>query len=206
MTACLECLIESHELCECPLPVDGALICCCPPESLQEVAEPNKRGGPIKDPDEITDPKSTGRKRAAQLYPIEEGMICEWARLKQAGGGVFPIIGCLGNKASDRHHGPDKNTLNNSSGNVHRICDHCHNRWHALNDPVYPGERPAGDTPFVPEDKEWFPHDAETEATEKEIVANEIEWYTKKKEKKNGREVAKVSARNEGDSESDNSD
>lgn len=124
MIACLECLIENHQFCECPLPVDGALICCCPPETLHEV-EHNKRGGPVKDPDEITDPKSTGRKRAAQLYPIEEGMICEWSRLKRAGGGVFPVIGCLGNKASDRHHGPDKNTLNNSSGNVHRICDHC---------------------------------------------------------------------------------
>jgi hypothetical protein len=49
-----------------------------------------------------------------------------------------PIIGCPGRPASDRHHGPDKNTMRNEVGtNLHRICDWCHNQWHAKNDPFY---------------------------------------------------------------------
>ena len=95
---------------------------------------------------ELTDPKSTGRKRVARMYPIEPGMACEWARMKDNGGGPYPVIGCMGSPASDLHHGPDKNTLNNSKmsvgigfgENVHRICSDCHNSWHAANDPHYP--------------------------------------------------------------------
>jgi len=56
---------------------------------------------------------------AAKAAPIKPGSVCEWAWLLQAGGGVVPIMGCPGRPASDRHHGPDKNTLNN---NVGRTC------------------------------------------------------------------------------------
>jgi hypothetical protein len=27
--------------------------------------------------------------------------------------------------------------MNNDEGNVHRICSHCHNKWHAANDDDY---------------------------------------------------------------------
>lgn len=128
-----------------------------------------------KDISEYKDPVSTGRKRAAEMYPIATGMVCEWAGLRNAGGGVVPIIGCLGRPASDRHHGPDKNTMNNAPGNMHRICDYCHNTWHALNDPHY-GERPEHTKPFIPKGElgvDWFEHDAVTQATQDEILAAE---------------------------------
>lgn len=96
-----------------------------------------------KDPSEYEDPLSTGRKMAEKAAPIKVGMVCEWAWLAAAGGGIEPIIGCPGRPASDRHHGPDKNTLNNVVGvNLWRICDWCHNTWHARNDPYY-GSRPT---------------------------------------------------------------
>lgn len=92
----------------------------------------------------LKDQQSTGRKRAAKLYPLDRSAECEWANKKQAGGGVT-IIGCgirlRDNKTvpvglqQSRHHGPDYNTLNNDPGNVHRICHSCHNAWHAVNDP-----------------------------------------------------------------------
>ena len=125
-----------------------------------------------KDLADYKDPVSTGRKRAAEMYPISPGMVCEWAGLKKAGGGVVPIIGCLGRPASDRHHGPDKNTMNNAPGNLHRICDYCHNTWHAYNDPHY-GERPPHTQPFVPVDVEWFDHDPDTKASKEEIMEAE---------------------------------
>lgn len=128
-----------------------------------------------KDISEYKDPISTGRKRAAQMYPIEVGMVCEWAGLKHAGGGIVPIVGCIGRAASDRHHGPDKNTMNNAPDNMHRICDFCHNTWHALNDPGY-GSRPAHTEPFIPKGErgtDWFLHDGETKATTEEVLAAE---------------------------------
>jgi len=121
---------------------------------------------------EYSDPVSTGRKRAKEMYPIHAGMVCEWAGLKFAGGGVIPIVGCVGRPASDRHHGPDKNTMNNAPGNLHRICDHCHNTWHALNDPHY-GERPEHTKPFLPLNGECCAHDAKTRATTAEVIEAE---------------------------------
>jgi hypothetical protein len=119
------------------------------------------------------DPISTGRKMAAQAAPISAGLVCEWAGLANAGGGVVPIVGCIGRPASDRHHGPDKNTMNNAVGtNLHRICDHCHNTWHALNDPHY-GERPDHTKPFLPLSGDYLPHDPKTRATTEQIVAAE---------------------------------
>lgn len=144
-----------------------------------ETAKSDKDSGYINDGYEATkdladykDPVSTGRKRAAEMYPISPGMVCEWAGLKRAGGGVVPIIGCLGRPASDRHHGPDKNTMNNSPTNLHRICDYCHNTWHAYNDPHY-GERPPHTQPFIPQGElgvDWFEHDTETKASQDEIL------------------------------------
>jgi hypothetical protein len=131
--------------------------------------------GGTKSLSDYKDPISTGRKRAAEMYPIEVGATCEWAGLKRAGGGNFPIVGCVGRPASDRHHGPDKNTMNNAPGNVHRICDFCHNTWHALNDPSY-GERPEHTKPFIPQGElnvDWFLHDASTKATMEEIIEAE---------------------------------
>lgn len=90
-----------------------------------------------KSDDEVRDPKSTGRKRAAVLFPLKPESACEWEGLTNCGGGQFPIIGCYEGKQEHRHHGPDKDTLNNSAGNVHRICDDCHNLWHSQNDPSY---------------------------------------------------------------------
>jgi hypothetical protein len=123
-----------------------------------------------------SDPVSTGRKYAAQVAPIEVGALCEWAGLAKAGGGVVSIVGCVGRPASDRHHGPDKNTMNNQLGvNLHRICDHCHNTWHALNDPFY-GERPDQTKPFIPQGEfgvDWFAHDSVSKATTEQIIEAE---------------------------------
>lgn len=129
----------------------------------------------VKSPDEYADPLSSGRKMAAKVAPIKPGMVCEWAWLAQAGGGVVPILGCPGRPASDRHHGPDKNTLNNNLGtNLHRICDWCHNQWHAKNDPGY-GPRPTKDdgsvdasVPFAP-DGDYVEHDPVTRAKDEDV-------------------------------------
>lgn len=90
-----------------------------------------------KDDSALRDQQSTGRKRAARLYPLEADAPCEWQMKKNCGGGNKPIVGCMNGVQQARHHGPDKNTLNNESGNVHRICHTCHNRWHTLNDDGY---------------------------------------------------------------------
>ena len=85
----------------------------------------------------LKDQQSTGRKRAAKMYPLDKDADCEWNKQKNCGGGKNPIVGCLEGKQQARHHGPDKNTLNNDFGNVHRICHSCHNNWHAANDEGY---------------------------------------------------------------------
>lgn len=185
--SCPACYVGVHS--DCYNPPESEVRCCCS-ELLSSVGADGQSQGDvdkresvisrIKAPSEITDVQSTGRKRAALAYPITEGMVCEWARLKKAGGGVTPVIGCNGNIATDRHHGPDKNTLNNTEGNVHRICATCHNRWHAANDEFY-GERPGGTEPFIPlGGHSWSPHDGTTKATDEEVVQNELYWSAKK--------------------------
>lgn len=111
---------------------------------------------------------TTGRKRAAQMYPISGGQVCEWAMQKNCGGGVVPVLGCMGNPASEIHHGPDKNTLNNEkvsraigdSENVHVICSECHNAWHGVNDPMYPpyDRQEQQAEPWLPEEA-WGLHE-----------------------------------------------
>jgi len=173
---CPACNAHEHIMCMDPDMFD--MSCCCfhLKHKFEDVesTEKKERGGQIKGAEDITDVQSTGRKRAALLFPITEGMICEWASLKNAGGGVTPIIGCLGNKATDRHHGPDKNTLNNTDKNVHRICSFCHNYWHARNDEYY-GIRPAGTEPFIPLDgHSWCDHDPVTKATTEEVIKAQL--------------------------------
>lgn len=128
------------------------------------------RGAPAKDPDNIKDRHSTGRKRAALIYPLFKNKPCEWRGKKNCGGGR-PIVGCISGVQEARHHGPVKDTLRNEPGNVHRICTSCHNRWHAQNDPHYNEE-----------EYEKLPHKPEEElATELELQANEMYWRMNKK-------------------------
>lgn len=183
--ACPACYAGIHG--DCYHLSNGA--CCCPAkrvegregDDIDNAESPIDVVAAIKAASEVTDVQSTGRKRAAKAYPITEGMKCEWAELKLAGGGVQPIIGCPGNVATDRHHGPDKNTLNNTEGNVHRICAICHNRWHTANDPFY-GERPSGSEPFIPLDgNDWTAHNPTDKATTEEIMQNELTWRKRKK-------------------------
>jgi hypothetical protein len=201
---CWSCICGLHEECFDLQPIEEteSYQCCCFDGSHGKDSEDWVRevGRPVAQPDEITDVLSTGRKRAAMLYPIFEGMVCEWAGLRSAGGGVAPIIGCNFNKITpekggkgaykqgDVHHGPDKNTLANEPGNAHRICAFCHHRWHAANDKFY-GKRPMredgkvdGTKPFLPlSEHEWSAHDSETLATEEELEENEKYWSTKNK-------------------------
>lgn len=175
MSIC-SCVAGFHYECNQPEELDGNLICCCVEASVLVTAA--QRGGPTKAPEDMADPTSTGRKRAALLKPIEPGMICEWKNLGRAGGGIVPIVGCAGNPAKNIHHGPDKDTTNNADENLHRICAECHNRWHALNDPFYGSRVPAG-TPFIPLTGVNNPHDPETEVDMLTLFNHEQWWSTK---------------------------
>jgi hypothetical protein len=170
--ACVNCRDELHW--ECLNILDGA-CCCTRPNTDLPVAEIEededehtyhnrtyKREGTLKDQ------QSTGRKRAARLYPLNPEASCEWRGLKNSGGGPIPIVGCNSGTQQARHHGPDKNTLNNDEGNVHRICHRCHNRWHTKNDPVYV----AGES--------YPAHDSVTQATIQEIMESEVYWASHK--------------------------
>lgn len=117
-----------------------------------ERTRPKGPGGRVYKIEDIQDPHSTGRKRAAVLYPLlrkdsGEPEDCDWRNKTNCGGGKHPIVGCIAGTQQSRHHGPDKNTLNNSKGNVHRICHKCHNTWHAQNDPTYDPENPGKHEP-----------------------------------------------------------
>lgn len=195
--ACNYCVAELHNLCDeiIALGEDSEYVsCCC---YLSEKMGQEQGGEGLlaraktalagKDPSALKDVISTGRHRAAVAKPITDGVVCEWAGLKYAGGGVEPIIGCKGTLLYKkrgqyaRHHGPDKSVLNNSPENLHLICPVCHNRWHTLNDKYYgdgtgSSRPPAGET-WLP-NIEWKMHDAETKASAAEIVQNEIWWAT----------------------------
>lgn len=129
-----------------------------------------KRGRPKKDDSEIT--VSAGRKRAAELYPLDKDAPCEWQGLADAGGGKHPIIGCLQGKQQHIQHGPVKATYRNERENIHLICVKCHNRWHTVNDPVYDED-----------EYDKLPH-SPRQATEEELIVNELNWnlpgYSKK--------------------------
>ncbi len=135
---------------------------------VKSISNGSNMGQPIKSPENIKDPYSTGRKRAAIQYPIFKTNPCEWRGKKNCGGGLQPIIGCISGLQRDAHHGPIKNPLRNEPGNVHRICKHCHNRWHTVNDSIY------DEVAY-----ENLPHKPES-ATELELLANEAQWKIKK--------------------------
>ena len=125
----------------------------------------------------LRDPVSAGRKRAAVMYAISPGQVCEWAWFKNCGGGIEPIIGCTGRPASNIHHGPDKSTLNNVSDNISVICTFCHNRWHVANDKYYIEPRPADNSEWLPvkhPEREIIPLSAKLKATKQEILINEM--------------------------------
>lgn len=191
---CLACKASFHD--ECQTMWEGLLAdnsdCCCEGNFSMEGKMPT---GQIVEDAEIeayfdgytgskaledyADPLSTGRKEAVKKFPITPGMVCEWAWLKNAGGGVEPIVGCPGHPAEAVHHGPDKNTMCNVEGNVHRICAECHNRWHAVNDPHY-GERPTtpegkvdASVPFIPVGKHFAQHDSVTLAKDELVHAED---------------------------------
>lgn len=199
---CPACAAGVPEECLNPQPgEDGYWIipCLMAFQQIETVGGGERGAGrPVATPGEITDIKSTGRKRAAMLAPILTGQKCAWAGLRHAGGGVIPILGCNGHLLieqkggdedngywqGDRHHGPDKNTLNNSVGmNLHSICVDCHHRWHALNDVFYDKSgRPAADRPFIPVEA-YYLHDPNTTFTDEEFEVVEAWWELPKKDR-----------------------
>lgn len=128
----------------------------------------NATGGEPKKRKELKDSESTGRKRAAKLYPINSNLDCEWKGKKNCGGGRRPIIGCIDGKQEHRHHGPVKKTTYNHEGNVHRICASCHVRWHEINDLVYDLD-----------DYNKLPHMPEPASLE-EVTQNHLDWVSGK--------------------------
>lgn len=158
---CLDCAQGFHE--DCELAEEG---CCCGGTESNEngtlVSGNDKLSTGLRDglawaksDSSIRDRKSTGRKRAAKLFPIDPNSPCEWRSLLFAGGGLFPILGCLEGNMKHRHHGPILATTANVEGNVHRICDPCHRVWHVANDAFVRGYI----TTVV-----WLPHDGQTTA------------------------------------------
>lgn len=190
---CTSCVLGLHEECEADLIEEADHLCCCFAEIEEELPLPAVMKKPrTKDREEVRDPISTGRKEAARVKPIPmEGMICEWAGLSHAGGGVIPIVGCRdtfitsekGIGKGNIHHGPDKDTLNNALENLHRICASCHNRWHTLNDKYYSDERPKFGQ-YLPLSGECEEHDPESKATETQFKLSQIYWAKKSEDRK----------------------
>lgn len=184
-TVCDSCIDEQCFICVSPRDDD---TCCCQgtygrismfnelavqPDSTNDLSR--GPGRPKMDGADMKNALQAGRARAEDIAPITEGMICEWVMLKYAGGGVEPIVGCEGNLATDRHHGPDKSTLNNNPGvNLHRICVHCHNRWHYRND-MYYKDRPEDNSEYLPY-QEFSQHDRLTQASAHEVLASNSWW------------------------------
>jgi hypothetical protein len=196
---CVPCTLGRFDECEHPEELeDGWIIPCVRVFALvtidSTVAATRGVGRPLSDPDDIKDVTSTGRKRAAAMHPILDGMRCEWAGLRFAGGGVHPIVGCRDHvlhQAKEAfngstwpgalHHGPDKNVLNNAVGyNLHAICQSCHNRWHALNDEFYESPRPAAGQVWTPE-QGYYLHDPSTAARDGDYIMSEDWWSIENK-------------------------
>lgn len=140
MDICLPCARSFHS--ECERWDDGN--CCCPKEEetptpiFSEIVTGPKRGRPVQ----AKIGTSAGRKRAAEVYDSEMGedKPCEWRFMANCGGGLKPISGCVSGTRNHIHHGPIKNTSHNERSNISLICELCHNRWHAANNPVYKEE------------------------------------------------------------------
>lgn len=208
---CWACIVSLHEECFEVKPVEDAedwlwFTCCCKERGQEAVAWVDDPRTGVAPPEDVTDVLSTGRKRAAMVAVIYPGQVCEWAWLRSAGGGVGGgIIGCTGNRIADvkkntdvpanadmrgeRHHGPDKNVLNNSVGvNLHRICAECHKRWHAVMDRYYEGERPSTEESWLPvaptgSGMSMKAHDPKTRATAEELEFSEA-WWSLRAEKR----------------------
>lgn len=121
--------------------------CECPESEIE--IEFLSTGGNQRRPDNTVG-ISAGRKRAAADYEVDKTKPCEWRFTKNAGGGLYPIIGCLNGFQVHRHHGPVKNTTRNERSNIHIICATCHNTWHAKNDAYY-DETVYNELPHNPE-------------------------------------------------------
>lgn len=172
---CIHCACDYHEQFCIPYPFEGCKAHNGEEESSVETLD---FFGPTEEPKEMKDPVSTGRKRAAVMYKIEGGQVCEWAWKKNAGGGIEPIIGCTGRPASHIHHGPDKSTLNNDRSNISLVCEFCHNRWHVNNDKYYILPRPVDNSEWIPlknvEGRELIPLSAIEKASKQEVLMNEL--------------------------------
>jgi hypothetical protein len=157
---CLECGRGFHDECDND-------PCCCA-TSNSDSGSGTEEGNTEATPDRNRFSKSNvgisaGRKRAAVEYDIDPGAPCEWRGQTNCGGGFKPVTGCIIGFQIDRHHGPDKNTTNNTRENIHLICKPCHNLWHRRNDPDYgPDKCPEGIQPHEPR---W--------ATELELMTKE---------------------------------
>lgn len=127
--ACLSCGRDFHDECENPPPEEGHCCCDTEEESTEETPKQRVRRDDVS--------VSAGRKRAAVDFEINPQAPCDWRGKANCGGGFIPVVGCLVGFQVARHHGPDKNTTNNSEENVHLLCTPCHNLWHRRNDPKY---------------------------------------------------------------------
>lgn len=203
-TMCLQCAAGHPEFCENPTEVSdqpGWIVPCRELFTVEEIVKdkPRKDGSNVASPGDVTDARSTGRKRAAMLLPIQTGRMCDWSGLKWAGGGVYPIVGCDGNTLADvkshsdlpdtvssrgeRHHGPNKAVLDNAVGvNLHGICSTCHQRWHALNDPAYTGDRPTAEFEWLPS-QPYYAHDPYAKVTAEERALVDAWWATPVKDR-----------------------
>lgn len=140
MKVCLPCGRGFHD--ECPFQQEADIYlgrefpCCCSANMANGLSQtaPREDTGPMGRRDVG---ESAGRKEAARLYPLQRDKPCEWQNLANVGGGHYPITGCIAGLQENIHHGPVKNTTENSRHNIHLICSKCHNTWHAKNDKVY---------------------------------------------------------------------
>lgn len=162
MSNCWPCRTGEHQACnaifvqetECACTHDTEYNLMPPPVGTignalnlePDEPESTKRTRQLKNDDSVRDQQSTGRKRAAALYPLKDEngnpFPCDFANKKA----VLPnfmevqIDGCgsrektLAGNAQARHH-HDYNTLNNERYNVGLLCHSCHNLLHAKNDP-----------------------------------------------------------------------
>lgn len=170
---CIACAAEVYAECNNPKYIDEEYFVPCAfvsDSEVEEIEEKRQRGRPVKEDSELQNAERVGRQRANRIKPISTGDKCEWAMLKYAGGGVEPVIGCMGNPAAVIHHGPDKSYLNNDESNLHKLCRDCHAIWHARNDKYY-DSRPEDNSAFIP-NQEYKEHDFISKATVDEVIAN----------------------------------
>lgn len=191
---CMSCIDMQCFMCEEPVNDE---TCCCMgtfgiialPQELSKLAQltgsPTAKpmGRPRMSGEDMSNPLQAGRARAEDIATLGPDTICDWSMLLLAGGGIHPIVGCAGNVAVHRHHGPDKSTFNNVLGdNLHRVCTTCHNRWHTLNDEYY-GPRPSDNSTYLPNRGNSLKHDGKTQATPEQVLQHGMWWNKPAKER-----------------------